>query len=222
MLFIFDWDGTLLDSTAKIVRAMQAAIAQHKLPSRSDEEAKSIIGLGLPEAVRTLYPDCSDQLLEALRESYSQYFIASDQTPCNFYSGVPEVLAELRARGHLLAVATGKSRKGLNRVLANLNMLEYFDATRCADETASKPHPLMLAELLRELDSPASEAVMVGDTEFDLEMASNANVQSIAVSYGAHNIERLSRHNPLLTMDRFGELLGWEEGRLNNSSLFSD
>lgn len=210
MLFIFDWDGTLLDSTAKIVRAMQAAIAQHSLPARTDEEAKGIIGLGLPEAIRSLYPDISPSLLDELRESYSQYFIDSDQVPCSFYPRVTSVLAELRVRGHTLAVATGKSRRGLNRVLANLDMHNYFDASRCADETASKPQPLMLRELLQEVACDVSQAVMVGDTEFDLEMASNIGMRSIAVRYGAHGEERLLRHKPVLMMNCFSELLDWE------------
>ncbi|MEE8056447.1 MAG: HAD-IIIA family hydrolase [Pseudomonadales bacterium] len=212
MLFIFDWDGTLLDSTAKIVRAMQSAIAKHNMPARSDEEAKGIIGLGLPEAVMQLYPGISAQMLIKLRDSYAQFFIDADQTPCNFYPHVQNVLAELRAQGHLLAVATGKSRRGLNRVFNNLNRQDFFDASRCADETASKPNPLMLNQLLDELDCDVSQAVMVGDTAFDLEMASNAGMKSIAVSYGAHSEERLLKHKPVLYMDSFNELLSWERG----------
>lgn len=208
-LFIFDWDGTLLDSTGKIIRCMHRAIDDLALEQRSDADVKGIIGLGLPEAIRQLYPDISARDLEALRNGYSQHFIEADANPCTFYPGVEAVLQALKAEGHLLSVATGKSRRGLNRVLGNLAMSDYFDATRCADETASKPHPRMVNELLEELGADRTSAVMVGDTAFDLEMASNAGVDAIAVSYGAHDRERLLACNPLRCIDDFTELLEW-------------
>lgn len=209
MLFIFDWDGTLIDSTGKIVRCMQRAIAEVGLEPRPDPRVKEIIGLGLPEAVRELFPAIDDIAAEAVRSAYSRHFIEADRTPCAFYPGVPDVLDTLRGDGHQLAVATGKSRRGLNRVLANLAMERYFDATRCADETASKPDPRMLWELMAELDAPGHRAVMVGDTAFDLEMANNAGIDSIAVSYGAHGRERLMAHRPSRCIDSFHELLDW-------------
>lgn len=208
-LFIFDWDGTLLDSTGKIIRCMHLAITDLGLEPRSDAAVKGIIGLGLPEAIRQLYPDITARDLDSLRNGYSKHFIEADATPCIFYPGVEQVLASLKSDGHLLSVATGKSRRGLNRVLTNLEMADYFDATRCADETASKPHPRMLNELIEELDVDRSRAVMVGDTAFDLEMASNAGVDSIAVSYGAHDRERLLACDPLRCIDDFTELLAW-------------
>ena len=207
MLYIFDWDGTLMDSTGKIVRCIQAAIADLRLPSRTDSEAKSIIGLGLPEVVATLFPGISDTDSTLFRKRYSQYFIEADQVPCHFYPGVERVLEQLRADGHSLAVATGKSRKGLTRVLGNVGMQNYFHATRCADETASKPNPLMLEQLLEELGCEADQALMVGDTQFDLIMAQNAGIRSVGVSYGAHSEERLLACQPLRLIDHFEQLL---------------
>lgn len=210
MLFVFDWDGTLIDSTAKIVRCMQAAMALHDLPSRTDAEVKGIIGLGLPEAIRTLCPRIDAESVERVRASYSELFTEADRVPCDFYPHVKSVMERLRDDGHLLAVATGKSRKGLNRVLSNLGMSDFFDAHRCADETASKPHPLMLEQILLQLDHSVAEAVMVGDTEFDLAMANNAGMKSIAVSYGAHEVDRLVGHRPEMIMQSFDQLLDWE------------
>lgn len=213
MLFIFDWDGTLIDSTGKIIRCMREAINTLQLEDRSDHEVKQIIGLGLPEAIRQLFPDISDADLQRLRELYSANYVEADQTPCEFYPGVMAALDTLRGDGHHLSVATGKSRRGLNRVLGNLEMVDYFDASRCADETASKPHPLMLHQLLKELQVRPEEAVMIGDTEFDLEMANNAGIDGIGVSYGAHNLERLRACNPVQCIDHFDELLEWFERR---------
>lgn len=207
MLYIFDWDGTLIDSTDKIAGCMQRAIATLGLPERSVEEAKSIIGLGLPEAVRTLFPDIEETMIAKVTASYSSHFVAADQTPCNFYPYVDEVLNQLRSEGHLLAVATGKSRRGLNRVLANMSLTDFFDASRCADETASKPDPLMLHQLLQTLNTDVGSAVMVGDTDFDLGMAANAGMKSIGVSYGAHPVERLLPHKPERIIDSFDQLL---------------
>ncbi|WP_101759415.1 HAD-IA family hydrolase [Oceanicoccus sp. KOV_DT_Chl] len=207
MLIIFDWDGTLIDSTAKIIGSMQLAIAELGLPPIADDAVKGIIGLGLPEAVATLYPGTDVARLDQLRSSYSQYFIAADRVPCHFYPDVERVLDHLRDKGHQLAVATGKSRNGLNRVLSNLQLTDYFDASRCADETASKPDPLMLHQLLAELNYDAGAAVMVGDTAFDLEMAANAGVASVGVSYGAHPVDRLLLHKPRRIIDRFEQLL---------------
>lgn len=211
MLFIFDWDGTIIDSTAKIISCMHRAIEENSLPARADQQVQNIIGLGLPEAILQLFPDINEAQLNTLRQSYSAHFVAADQVPCDFFPGVMTTLEQLRQRGHLLAVATGKSRKGLSRVLSNLEMSSYFDGSRCADETASKPDPLMLQQLLQELAVDNSDAIMVGDTEFDLAMAANADVASIGVSYGAHEVKRLETHNPRLCIDRFEQLLEWEQ-----------
>ncbi|MFA7553204.1 MAG: HAD-IIIA family hydrolase [Spongiibacteraceae bacterium] len=209
MLYIFDWDGTLLDSTGKIIRCMQSAIIELGLPEREDHQVKNIIGLGLEEAVSCLFPAISAPASVKLRETYSQHFIAADQTPCHFYPHVQSVLQQLRSQGHQLAVATGKSRRGLDRVLTSLQMQHFFDGSRCADETASKPNPLMLEQLLEQFQTDIGDAVMVGDTEFDLEMAANLGMKRIGVSYGAHSIDRLERHAPELIMDTFDQLLHW-------------
>ncbi|MGK0500867.1 MAG: phosphoglycolate phosphatase [Oceanicoccus sp.] len=209
MLVIFDWDGTLMDSTDKIAQCLLAAINQLNLAERSVEQAKSIIGLGLPEACLSLYPDIGAPMMAKLQQAYSEHFIRADKIPCSFYPRVEEVMAELKGQGHQLAVATGKSRRGLNRVMGSLALQDFFDGSRCADETASKPDPLMINELLVELGYGANQAVMVGDTSFDLEMAANAGVASIGVSYGAHPVERLLAHNPKLMVDHFEHILDW-------------
>ena len=209
MLFVFDWDGTLLDSTAKIVGCMQETIASLGLEPRHDTAVKEIIGLGMAEAIKQLFPDISDSDLQRFRLIYSDLYRQADRQPCPFYAGVRSTLDALRQSGHALAVATGKSRQGLNRVLGNLAMGDFFDATRCADETRSKPHPQMLEELMTQLGFGSEQAVMVGDTSFDLDMARNARIAGIGVSYGAHTVERLRRSSPVRIIDHFKELLDY-------------
>ena len=209
MLFIFDWDGTLLDSADRIVAVMQLAISERGLPPLTNASIRNIIGLGLPEALRMLYPDQPDMELKELQVAYSRHFVEAEDVPCKLFPGVEATLDRLRADGNRLAVATGKSRRGLVRVLAGLGMSDYFDATRCADETRSKPHPLMLNELLADLAVSAERAVMVGDTEYDMEMAVNAGMPRVAVDYGAHAVERLLPYKPGLVLSRFPDLLDW-------------
>lgn len=210
MLYVFDWDGTLMDSTDKIVTCVSSAIKELGLPYRDKQVIKEVIGLALPEAVRQLYADIDDVQFEALREGSARHFVKADEVPCSLYPDVEKVLAALREQGHSLAIATGKGRQGLTRVLEGLGWQDYFDASRCADETRSKPHPLMLHEILDELSFAPSDAVMVGDTEFDLAMASNANMSCVGVSYGAHPVARLENHSPALLIDRFVDLLEYE------------
>lgn len=209
MLFIFDWDGTLLDSADRIVAVMQQAVADRDLSPLTQASIKNIIGLGLPEALRALYPDVPGAELVELQAAYSRRFVESEEESCKLFPGVLATLEQLRANGNQLAVATGKSRRGLVRVLTGLGLTDYFDATRCADETRSKPHPQMLHELLAELAVPAERAVMVGDTEYDMEMAVSAGMPRIAVDYGAHAVERLQRYAPSLVVSDFPELLEW-------------
>lgn len=206
MLLILDWDGTIIDSAAKIVGCMQRAALETGLEPRDEQGIRNIIGLGLGEAIRCLYPEIADATVEQVRESYSRNFVAADQTPCEYFPGVIDTLEALRADGVLLAVATGKSRRGLNRVLGNLGLEDFFHASRCADETCSKPDPLMLRELCEELARPASEAVMVGDTEYDMEMAARFDMPRIGVSYGAHSAERLHKWQPLDVVDEFARI----------------
>ncbi len=206
MLFIFDWDGTLCDSTGKIVRCMQLAARQVGLRDLEDFEVLEIIGLGLPEAVDRLFPGAPVASLQALSKAYSEAFVADEHTPMGFFQGVEETLNLLRDQGYKLAIATGKSRRGLEHILDTLSMKGFFHGSRCADETCSKPDPMMLRELLTEFRWHPEEAVMVGDTEYDMEMARRANVPRVAVSYGAHIIERLQSYEPVLCIDHFPEI----------------
>jgi phosphoglycolate phosphatase len=205
-LVIFDWDGTISDSVARIVSSMQRAAVDLDMAVPSYLEVQEIIGLGLTEAAFRLFPQATREQVFQLQTSYSQHYRAEDSAPCPFFPGVEETLHQLKADGYQLAVATGKSRAGLDRVLLNLGMEDFFHNSRCADETLSKPHPLMLEELLTEFDLSAEAAVMVGDTEFDMEMAVNAGMPRIAVSYGAHHADRLHAFDPLACVDLFSEI----------------
>lgn len=209
MLLIFDWDGTLCDSADKIIYSMQRAAESLGLPVLAAAPIRNIIGLGLPEALASLYPDVEQRDRLALSAEYSRHFVASDDFPSPLFPSVADTLELLKSHGHTLTVATGKSRKGLNRVLDKSGVSGLFDATRCADETASKPHPLMLFELLEEFDAAPQNAVMVGDTEYDMEMAVRADMPRIAVSYGAHELSRLRAFDPALCIDRLDEMLKW-------------
>lgn len=212
MLFIFDWDGTISDSAEKIIGCMQAAAREVGLSVLAPNTIKNIIGLGLPEAIYSLYPEASEDEAEALREHYAAHFIKNDITPSPFFPNVQDTLEKLLEYGHTLTVATGKSRKGLDRVWRNLNMEAFFHGSRCADETASKPDPLMLSELLEEFSVSVEEAVMVGDTEYDMAMAQAIGIPRIAVSYGAHHIDRLRAYEPILCCDDFQEILNYYHG----------
>jgi phosphoglycolate phosphatase len=201
----------LSDSTAKITKAMQLAATDIQWLVLSDQAIHNIIGLGLPEAIAQLYPDKNLSEHSYLRDAYAKRFLALDEAqPSLFFPGVLDTLETLKQNGHMLTVATGKSRKGLDRILGALGLGDFFHATRCADETASKPHPLMLQQLLDEFDLRADEAVMIGDTEYDMEMARCIDMPRIAVSYGAHSIDRLHPYAPALCLDDFSKLLGWE------------
>jgi phosphoglycolate phosphatase len=206
MLFIFDWDGTLCDSTGKIVRCMQLAAHQLGLRELEDVEVLNIIGLGLPEAVNALFPGASQETVAALSRAYSDFFISDAHSPMPLFRGVEETLHKLRDDGYQLAIATSKSRRGLSRILESLDMQSFFHASRCADETRSKPDPAMLHELLVEFGRAPADAVMVGDTEYDMEMARRANMPRIAVSYGAHAIDRLRPYEPVLCIDYFPDI----------------
>jgi phosphoglycolate phosphatase len=210
LLFIFDWDGTLSDSTGAITRAMQQSARDLGWLEPEDHRVHDIIGLGMPEALARLFPGSSVAECQQLRHRYAANYLAADLTqPAKLFPAVMETLTHLRDQGHQLAVATGKSRAGLDRVLKAMNLNTFFHASRCADETASKPHPLMLRELLKHFRVGEHEAVMIGDTEYDMDMGRRAKMARIAVSYGAHHIDRLRPFEPELCMDGFGELLAW-------------
>lgn len=209
-LLIFDWDGTLIDSEAKIISSMQAAAQDVAWPQALSAEAvRSIIGLGLPEAIRTLCPGIDETQAQALRERYGVHFLELNTQPMPMFAQVAEGLPALKAAGYQLAVATGKSRRGLNRGLQETQTQDLFACTRCADETRSKPHPQMLHEILEELKVPVQQALMIGDTEFDLAMAQSIQMPRLGVTYGAHPQERLQACEPVALLDTFAEVLQW-------------
>lgn len=209
-LLIFDWDGTLVDSVQRIVDSMWFAATECGLPLRSATEVRGIIGLGLPEAIQMLYPDVQDApTLAQFRSAYSEHYLYLEREPSPLFAGVREALASFREQGYQLAVATGKSRRGLERVLDGQGLRAFFDVTRCADETASKPNPLMLEEILAHCSASPAQSLMVGDSPFDVLMAHNAGVMPVAVSYGAQPLSVLQACQPQLCIDHFSELQDW-------------
>ena len=208
-LLIFDWDGTLADSIGRIVTAMQVAAKRAGRPERDEESIRGIIGLGLPEAILTLYPDMAESEVIAFRQHYADVYVALDEQPSPLFAGVADTLEAFRADGYRMAVATGKARRGLNRVLKAHGWERFFDITRAADETASKPDPLMLNQILAHCAMSPRQALMVGDASFDLLMARNASIDSVAVSYGAQPVERLLALEPRLAINEFPELRTW-------------
>ncbi|KQQ33462.1 HAD family hydrolase [Duganella sp. Leaf126] len=207
-LIVFDWDGTLMDSTATIVRCIQAAARDLGLPVPRNEQAAHVIGLGLHEAMQAVLPEVDPSWYPRMVERYRYHFLSRDHELVLF-PGVRDMLLELSQDGYFLAVATGKSRVGLNRAMNDVQVLSLFDATRCADETFSKPHPAMLQELTRELGQDMRRTVMIGDTTHDLLMANNAGAAGVAVQYGAHPVEQLTACKPLYSAATVAELHQW-------------
>ncbi|MBN3561272.1 HAD-IA family hydrolase [Amphritea spongicola] len=212
-LLIFDWDGTVMDSAARIVACMQHAARDLQQPELTDAAIRDIIGLGLPEAFRILIPGIADDMIEPMRERYGYYFLGDDPTPVELFPGVREGLEKLQRQGFVLAVATGKSRRGIGKVFASTGLGDVFVASRGADETASKPDPLMIHEILAETGVAPEHALMIGDTEYDMEMAANAGVDGLAVSYGVHTLERMQPFKPVKEVHSFTEMVNWLESR---------
>ena len=206
-LIVFDWDGTLMDSEAQIVSCMHAALADLELEPMDDATVRNIIGLGLREAIDTLLPGHDAHFHQAFVDAYRVHWFQSESSV--LFAGAREVLDIIRGHDFLLGVATGKARRGLDRVLNDTDLTAYFHATRCADEAPSKPHPQMLQDLMAALDVLPEETIMVGDTEYDMEMATNAGVARIAVRSGVHSAERLNRHAPLVCLDRVADMPEW-------------
>jgi phosphoglycolate phosphatase len=194
-LIVFDWDGTLMDSTATIVQCIQAAARDLGLPIPDKRAASHVIGLGLADAMAAAMPDIDAKYYPRIVERYRHHYLGQDHD-LTLFDGVREMLADLSQQNYFLAVATGKSRVGLNRALNATGLLSVFDATRCADETFSKPHPAMLQELTRELGQDMARTLMIGDTTHDLQMAINAGAASVAVEYGAHPVHELTALKP--------------------------
>lgn len=209
-LLIFDWDGTLVDSIGRIVEAVHRASDRCNLPRCTDEQARSIIGLGLPEAIRALYPEIGDEQLSRLyQRSYSDAYLQLETEPSALYDGVEDTLDRLRQQGFTLAVATGKTRRGLDRMLKIYGWQDYFEVTRCADETASKPDPRMLHEVMAHCGVTPQQSLMVGDSSFDLQMALHAGVDSVAAAYGAQPLAQLEQYRPKRVIHTFSELGNW-------------
>jgi phosphoglycolate phosphatase len=207
-LLIFDWDGTLMDSTAWIVECMHCGIEDTGLESRPDEAIRGIIGLGLTEAAQALYPEASGDEVQSLCTAYREHYFSADEH-CALFPGVEDVLEELRSQGYWMAIATGKSRRGLDKVLSQTGLAQTFPVTRTADETLSKPNPLMLQEIMTDFDSHASRCLMIGDSLFDLQMADNAGMDALGVSWGVQEPQSLLDLEPAGLIYEMIELPDW-------------
>jgi phosphoglycolate phosphatase len=207
-LVVFDWDGTLFDSTALITRCIQAACVDVGVPRPSDEQASYVIGMGLIEALQHAAPDLPPARYRELGERYRHHYFAR-QHEIVFFDGTLEMLQALKARGHRLAVATGKSRRGLDDALHTSALAGLFDASRTADETASKPDPRMLIELMEEFRVAPERTLMIGDTTHDLLLARNAGAASVGVGYGAHDHESFAGFGALHVAHSVAELHDW-------------
>ena len=207
-LIAFDWDGTLFDSTKIIVRCIQRAVADVGGTVPSDKEAAFVIGLGLSQALATAAPDVPTEKYPALGARYRHHYMAH-QDDLSLFDGVLPLLHELKARQHVLAVATGKSRRGLDDALDTVQLKGVFDGSRTADETAGKPDPRMLHELIREFGTEPERTLMIGDTTHDLQMAANAGCASVGVGYGAHEPAEFASLRPLHVAHSVRELHSW-------------
>ncbi|HEY0923474.1 HAD-IA family hydrolase [Rheinheimera pacifica] len=206
-LVVFDWDGTVMDSIGRIVSSMQAAARHSDLVVPSDFAVKQIIGLSLDPALNVLFPGVTADKRQQLFERYRDHYVIHDTTPTPLFDGVEQVLQQLKAQNVLLAVATGKARKGLQRMFDETGLAKYFDTSRCADEAQSKPHPDMLQQILLELDIKAEHAIMVGDTSHDMKMAQAIAMPRIGVTHGVHGRDVLSQFAPKAIIDTIPELL---------------
>lgn len=205
-LIIFDWDGTIINSQAHIISCMRKGIADEGLPIPSDNEISHIIGLSLSRAIETLLPNINAQQVQNISDSYRAHFFSDTNEGSPLFDGAAEIIQDLHANGYYLAVATGKGRRGLDDALHTTGLEPYFHITRCADETRSKPDPLMLNEILTDLDLSVNDAVMVGDTSYDMDMAKNIKMDSIAVTYGMHDKKLLEESAPTHFIDNIEQL----------------
>ncbi|MGV6810379.1 MAG: HAD family hydrolase [bacterium] len=209
-LLIFDWDGTLMDSEAHIVACMQAAMRLSHVEVLNAEAIRNIIGLGLVEAMCTLFPHHDQHTHQTLLDTYRHYFFSDEIPASTLFPQAEAVVKQLAEHDYHLAIATGKSRRGLDLVLTQSGLAPFFPITRCADETFSKPHPCMLEEILTDYDTDASQALMIGDSTYDLAMANNAGMDALAVTYGVQrDRQKLLAHQPIGIIDRIDELPQW-------------
>lgn len=208
-LLVFDWDGTLMDSVGTIVACTQAVVRDLELGDVPEELIRGTIGLGLRETIEHLVPGCDDALFARIIDSYRHHWHLTYRDHPVLFTGVEPMLRAFAGEGWLLAVATGKSRRGLSYALDQTGLRDFFHSTRTADEAFSKPHPQMLLEILDDLGVGRTEAVMIGDTTFDLEMARNAGTAGIGVCTGSHCREELQRFEPIACLERVVDLPGW-------------
>jgi phosphoglycolate phosphatase len=207
-LLVFDWDGTLMDSAAGIAASLQAACRDLGVTEPSEADARYIIGLGLVDALRRAVPHLADHRYPALVERYGHHFRASEHA-MRLFDGATAMLERLEKEGFLLAIATGKSRRGLDRALNATGLRRRFHLSRCADEAQSKPHPAMLLDIMAQVGVPAARTLMIGDTTHDLEMARNAGVEGLAMCHGAHPREALEGLSPLTCCEDIASLEAW-------------
>lgn len=205
---IFDWDGTVMDSTHSIVAAIQAACADIDLPVPSDTDASWVIGLSLESALYHCVPTLTAAKLPEFLERYRYHFLRLDPE-IKLFGGIVDVLSTLKSRNVFLGVATGKSRVGLDRALGTMQLREHFHITRCADECFSKPHPAMLLEIMADLNIQPDHVLMIGDTSHDIQMATAAGVDSMAVTYGAHDKSTLLKAEPTVMVSSVRDMKAW-------------
>lgn len=208
-LLVFDWDGTLIDSIEQIVTSLQTASQLVCGEKVTENAARGVIGLGLQEAIERLHPELDTTTIEQVAAAYKQHYLYENPIQAQLFEGVNELLDELLTNGYQLAIATGKSRVGLDRSLHEHALENYFITTKCAGENLSKPHPEMILDILHELDTPATQTLMIGDSEHDLMMANNAQVDSVAVSHGVQQADVLMLHQPLICLDKITDLSGF-------------
>lgn len=206
-LVVFDWDGTVMDSVGRIVSSLRSAARISELVVPTEYAAKQIIGLSLDPAFDLLFPGITDDKRQLMFQHYREQYMLHDTTPTPLFAGVEQVLTQLKDNNIKLAVATGKQRRGLARMFAETGLEKYFDTSRCADEAQSKPHPEMLQQILRELDLPAEQAIMVGDTSHDMKMAQAIAMPRVGVTHGVHGRDVLSQFSPNAIIDSMPELL---------------
>jgi phosphoglycolate phosphatase len=207
-LIVWDWDGTLADSTGMITKAVVDAAEQVGLPKLDPAAARNIIGLGLKESIHALFGDLPAEQAQALARQYTANYYAGEQA-IPLFTGAKSTIIELNRRGYKLAVATGKGRRGLNLALEHCGLTHYFHETRTVDECFSKPHPQMLDELMDACVTTPERTLMIGDTSYDMQMAENASVKALAVTFGAQTHEQLSDYNSMEIFHQFNDLSAW-------------
>ena len=213
-LVVFDWDGTLMDSEHTIVECLQQAARDLGYPVPSQEQARDVIGLGLNQALAKLFSESDGQKVQALADAYRRCFLREERPPSPLFPGARQLLQSLQEQHLMLAVATGKSRRGLEMELDHTGLREYFFMTRCADEAISKPHPQMLLDILQGLGVEGKRTLVVGDTEYDMQMAVNGGCYALGVSHGVHSSKRLKQHGAVAVLDSLPETADWVLKRL--------